>query len=120
PGASYDPETHIVYAQAANAGLSSFSLREPPKGFSDIRYVSGIAGREFVESLGPGFGSAADSPLARPRQTSPSAPAAAAAPGPTPAPTPPATPAPGGLTVQGLSMMKPPYGLLAAINLDRG
>ena len=62
PGASYDPETHTVYAQAANAGVSPLGLVEPPKGFSDIRYVAGVAGREFRINEGPGFGSAADAP----------------------------------------------------------
>ena len=58
PGASYDPETHTVYAQAANAGVSPLGLVEPPKGFSDIRYVAGVAGREFRINEGPGFGTA--------------------------------------------------------------
>src|SRR5438094_1259916 len=62
PGSSYDPENHIVYAQAANAGVSLLGLVEPPKGFSDIRYVAGVAGREFRINEGPGFGSAADAP----------------------------------------------------------
>ena len=60
PGASYDPETHTVYAQAANAGVSPLGLVEPPKGFSDIRYLPGVAGREFRLNEGPGFGSAAE------------------------------------------------------------
>src|SRR5215467_13464766 len=62
PGSSYDPETHTVYAQAANAGVSLLGLVEPPKGFSDIRYVAGVAGRPFRINEGPGFGSAADAP----------------------------------------------------------
>ena len=40
PGAAYDPETHTVYAQAANAGVSPLGLVEPPAGFTDIRYLS--------------------------------------------------------------------------------
>src|SRR5450631_1738559 len=65
PGAGADPETHTVYAQAAMAFVSGLSLRETPKTFaSDMRYVSGVEGTEFREALGPGFGSAADSPLA--------------------------------------------------------
>ncbi|MBW8862989.1 MAG: PQQ-binding-like beta-propeller repeat protein, partial [Acidobacteria bacterium] len=65
PGAAADPETHTVYAQAATAFVSGLSLREPPASFgSDMRYVSGAEGTEFREALGPGFGSAADSPLA--------------------------------------------------------
>src|SRR5271154_6655465 len=65
PGAGADPETHIVYAQAAMAFVSGLSLRPTPSTFaSDMKYVSGVEGTEFREALGPGFGSAADSPLA--------------------------------------------------------
>ena len=109
PGAGYDPETHIVYAQAHQSALFPISLRIPPAGFSDIHYVMGRNDTEFRVSEGPGFGSAADAP--QPKR----APVRAAA---TPAP-PPAAPA-GGLTVQGLSIVKPPYGVISAIDLDRG
>ena len=106
PGASFDPETHIVYAQAANSGVGAFSLRTPPPGFSDLRYISGREGTEFREALGPGFGTAADSPLAgRP---------------PEPPPPPAAGPVVPPLNVDGLPIVKPPYGVLSAINLDRG
>jgi quinoprotein glucose dehydrogenase len=108
PGAAYDPETHTVYAQANNVGITATTLVAPPPGFSDIRYVSGVAGRPFQEVLGPGDCCAADSPRAQ---------AAAAAP-PAAAPAPP--PGGGGLTVDGLSIMKPPYGTISAVNLDRG
>src|SRR5579864_7764651 len=64
PGAGADPETHIVYAQASMASVGGLSLRKPPAGFSDLNYVAGTEGTEFREALGPGFGSAADSPLA--------------------------------------------------------
>jgi len=131
PGSSYDPETHTVYAQAANAGVSLLGLVEPPKGFSDIRYVAGVAGRPFRINEGPGFGSAADAPKLSSSQQKlkelgvaveePAAPAAA----PAPAPAAGGAPAPaggggGGLNVQGLPIVKPPYGVLSAINLDRG
>ena len=56
PGAGYDPETHIVYAQAQQAALSVISLREPPPGFSDMRYVAGRKDQPFREAFGPGFG----------------------------------------------------------------
>jgi quinoprotein glucose dehydrogenase len=111
PGSAADPETHVVYAQAGNTP-SARSLVEPPPGFSDIRYVSGLGGQEFREVLGPGDCCAADAP---PRPTAPAAAAPAAG---TPA-NPPATGG-GGLTVQGLPIVKPPYGILSAINLDRG
>jgi quinoprotein glucose dehydrogenase len=140
PGASFDPETHVVYAQAANAGVSALGLVEPPPGFSDIRYVAGRAGQPFRINEGPGFGSAADAPetstsqarlnaiLGTPaagRGTPPAAPPATV--GPRGGVTPPsaAAPAPaagggGGLTVEGLPLVKPPYGVLSAINVDRG
>jgi glucose dehydrogenase len=106
PGGSFDVETGIVYVQANNSGLGAMSLRKPPQGFSDMSYVSGREGTPFVEALGPGFGTAADSPLAN------------RAPAPPPAPV-PATQVPP-LTVEGLPLMKPPYGVLSAINLEKG
>ena len=108
PGSAYDPELHTVFAQGGNTP-SSRSLVAPPPGFSDIRYVSGIGGQEFREVIGPGDCCAADAP---PR---PNAPAARQA-GPEPA----ATNATITLAVQGLPIVKPPYGVLSAINLDRG
>jgi quinoprotein glucose dehydrogenase len=141
PGASADPETHTVYAQAAMAFVSGLSLREPPASFgSDMRYVSGVEGTEFREALGPGFGSAADSPLAAARGAAGAAPPegaaaagggragrgrGAAAAGAPPEGTPPAAGrggagGGGGLQVEGLPIAKPPYGVLSAIDLDKG
>jgi quinoprotein glucose dehydrogenase len=117
PGVAYDPETHTIFAQANNAGLTSGSLIPPPPGFSDIRYVSGVAGRPFQEVIGPGDCCAADSARgiaqfeAQQRAAAaPPAPAAAAAGGG----------GGGGLAVDGLPLVKPPYGTLSAVNLDRG
>ncbi len=116
PGAAADPENHIVYAQASNHSVAPIGLIEPPAGFSDIRYVAGTAGQPFVEREGPGFGSAADAVQrggargAAPAAAAPTAPAAGA---------PPAPPQ-GGLVVQGLPLLKPPYGILNAIDLDNG
>ncbi|MBZ5607030.1 MAG: PQQ-binding-like beta-propeller repeat protein [Acidobacteriia bacterium] len=112
PGAGYDPETHIVYAQASNSAASGLSVRKPPEGFSDLSYFAGRGDQPFREALGPGFGTAADSPLATKRPPAP--------------PTPPPAAAAGGggggfgLNVQGLPIMKPPYGVISAINLNRG
>ena len=108
-----------MFAPASNAALAPIGLVEPPKEFgSDLRYVMGTAGQPFVEREGPGFGSAADAPQRR---------AGAAAPlhasgggfcrrGGRGAAGAPANP----LLVEGLPLVKPPYGLLSAINLDRG
>ncbi len=129
PGAAADPENHIVYAQASNHSVAPIGLIEPPAGFSDIRYVAGTAGQPFVEREGPGFGSAADAvqrgrggaPEAG-RGAAPAAPVAAApARGAAPAAAgAPAAPPQGGLVVQGLPLLKPPYGVLNAIDLDNG
>jgi quinoprotein glucose dehydrogenase len=110
PGGSYDPETHTVYAYACNSCLVPIGLVPAPKEISDMNYISGIAGQQVRIARGPGENSGADSPL--------------------PSRTPPAA-APGGggggggggftpLSVQGLPLIKPPYGTISAINLDRG
>jgi len=116
PGASYDPETHIVYAYACNACLTPIGLMRAPKTLSDMDFVAGTAGREVVNRAGPGEGAGADSPMpARTRETPGRGGRGGAA----------ATPAAGGgggggLTVQGLPMIKPPYGTISAISLDKG
>ena len=114
PGGGYDPENHIAFAPAGNMpGIRT--LVEPPAGFSDIRYVAGIAGEPFREVLGPGDCCAADAPRTAERAREARVPQPAA---------PVTTPARGGsaegLNVRGVPMIKPPYGLLAAIDLDRG
>ncbi len=109
PGGSYDPETHTVYAYACNSCLVPIGLVPAPKEISDMNYISGIAGQQVRIARGPGENSGADSPL--PTRTPPAA-----------------APAGGGgggggfipLSVQGLPLIKPPYGTISAINLDRG
>jgi len=125
PGGGYDPETHIAFAPASNSGVNAHSLVTPPPGFSDIRYVRGVEGQPFVEVFGPGDCCAADSPRAIAQAAAAAktaaSPPAAAAPGESAAAAKTAAGLPpGGLTVQGLPIMKPPYGVLAAIHLDRG
>jgi quinoprotein glucose dehydrogenase len=111
PGSAADPETHVAYLQAGNMGVGARSLVAPPKEFSDIGYVSGVAGQEFREVMGPGDCCAADAPQRTAQQS-------------TPAPPPANVPADGGpsagLNVQGLPMVKPPYGLLTAMSVDKG
>jgi quinoprotein glucose dehydrogenase len=125
PGGGYDPETHVAFAPASNAGINSHSVVPPPAGFSDIRYVRGVSGQPFVEVFGPGDCCAADSPRAIARAAAAPRPAASA-PAPSTAPDParaaaaPSNLPAGGLTVQGLPIMKAPYGVLAALQLDRG
>src|SRR5437899_1183767 len=101
------------------------------KEISDLDYVMGTAGQTFRAIVGGGEGEAADAP--RPQRAAPPPP-----PPPTPAPT-TAEAAGGrgagggrgaaagggggggfGATVQGLSIVKPPYGQIVGINLDKG
>src|SRR5881296_878344 len=115
PGSAYDPELHTVFAQASNL-VAARSLVAPPPSFSDIRYVEGVGGEQFRVVLGPGDCCAADGTRTqRPENTPP--PAANPQGGNSPADPPPARTT---LNVQGLPIVKPPYGTLAAINLDRG
>ena len=112
PGGGYDPELHTAFTPGNNVGITATSVVAPPAGFSDIHYVSGLAGRPFREVFGPGDCCAADAPrAAEARDALTGSPRAGEAPAPIPG---------GGLTVDGLSILKPPYGLVSAINLDRG
>ena len=104
PGASYDPETHTVYASACDACLTRLGLVPPPsKDISDMNYVHGFAGQPFRISRGPGENAGADA-----------------------APPPAERPAAGGgfsafvFNVQGLPVIRPPYGTISAISLDKG
>ncbi len=133
PGGGLDPETHVAYAVASTSSVAGLSVRKPPAGFSDITYVSGREGTEFRVAEGPGFGSAADAPQRGSgragaaeagggrggrggRGGQPSAEATSAG-----TPTPPAGGGGGGgLQIQGLPIAKPPYGVVSAIDLDRG
>ena len=106
-GGSYDPETHTVYASACNACLTPIGLIAPPdKDISDMNYILGTAGQPVQIRTGPGEGAGADAPVRAPvaRPAAPAAPVTPIAP----------------LSVQGLPLIKPPYGTISAINLDRG
>jgi quinoprotein glucose dehydrogenase len=109
PGGGYDPELRIVYAPTGNVPAVR-ALRAPPAEFSDIRYMAGVEETEFREVFGPGDCCAADNPLTaqRAREAKMNAP-----------PPPPV----GGvipLGVQGLPLVKPPYGMVSAIDLNAG
>ena len=134
PGGGYDPETHTVYAVAATATIAAESVSPPPAGFSDLPYQAGVVGQEFRERLAAGTGTYADAPR-QPAGRGAAQGRGAAAPAPAAAPAGQGTGgqgrggggrggggggAEGGLTVQGLSILKPPYGVLAAIDLDKG
>jgi quinoprotein glucose dehydrogenase len=125
PGSAFDPETHRFITHACNACLAPLGLVAPPKEFSDLDYVMGTAGQTFRPILGGGEGSAADAPQPG-RGTAPPAaptPPAAAPQGGRGATTPPAAGGGGfggGTVIQGVPIVKPPYGVIVSINLDKG
>ncbi len=92
PGGSYDPETHIAYVFSQRS-VSTLGLVPSADGVSDMAYVQGTAREGVRKSSGSG-GEAGAAP-----STAFGA---------------------GGLLVQGLPLVKPPYGSISAINLDKG
>ena len=111
PGGGYDPETHIVYLPAGNQPGAARSVAPGPEGFSDIRYLSGMVGAEFEVLYAAGTGqnpdvTGAEAELGGSRTRVIEMPGATR-----PRPT---------TDVQGLPIVKPPYGILAAVDLERG
>ena len=98
PGAGFDPETGIFYTHANNSSVNQLSVTEPPEGFSDIRYVSGVKGRDFRRPV---------TVAQEARSSSPRYVAGGLPPG-------------RGLNVDGLPIVKPPYGLLSAVDMNKG
>ena len=133
PGSAFDPETGWFYTDSSNSQVTVGSLAPPPAGFSDLPYQSGVAGQPFRLAVAAGTGTNPDAPAggrgapgAAGAPAAPAAPAAGAA-----AAAPPAgRGAPGagrgggegggGANVQGLSLVKPPYGVMAAIDVNKG
>jgi quinoprotein glucose dehydrogenase len=99
PGGSYDPETHMAYLFACNACAEPIGLVRAPKDVSDMNYIAGTAGEEVKILRGPGENAGADSPMP-PKKRAGSGYVA--------------------LNVDGLPLLKPPYGTITAINLDKG
>jgi len=108
PGAAYDPETHTVYAYAQDT-ITPLGLIRPDSNYTDMDFVLGRAGVQFRPSArGASEGSGAD--------LTPPAPRASAGPGRA---TGESVLGPA-FSVSGLPVLKPPYGHISAINMDRG
>ena len=97
PGGSYDPETHILYV-FSQSSVTAKGLVPPPAGFSEMAYIQGTALEGARLTGGAGSEAGATSTAAA------STPAADA----------------GSLLVQGLPLVKPPYGRISAIDLNQG
>ena len=128
PGSAFDPETHRFITHACNACIAPLGLVAPPKDFSELDYVMGTAGTTIRTVTGGGE--------ARPTHTQPGRGGGAARHHP---PPPAARLAValgrrcrrtrqrrtgggfgGGTVIQGVPIVKPPYGQIVSINLDKG
>jgi quinoprotein glucose dehydrogenase len=104
PGGSFNPETHTAFLYACNSCLVSIGLVPPPADLSDLRYVVGVAGHVPTMISASGTNSSADAPLPKKSLSPPAPPADDEKP----------------LTIQGLPLVKPPYGTITAIDLNSG
>jgi quinoprotein glucose dehydrogenase len=105
PGGSYDPDSHIVYV-SSNKSLSQLGLvppRDPSK--NDLAFVQGNAAQGARTRAGAGGGALAPAAPAAPAAAEGGAGGEGGG---------------GGLSVQGLPIMKPPYGSISAIDLTKG
>jgi quinoprotein glucose dehydrogenase len=110
-GGSFDPETHRLYIYSQTTATALGLVPAPPG--NDFGWVSGNAATAAARAAGPGAGRGAGDAAGRggaaapARGQVPAAPAAAEGGG-------------GGLTVQGLPLIKPPYGRITAFDMDKG
>jgi quinoprotein glucose dehydrogenase len=107
PGGAFDPETHIAYIPSFTAMPILGLLPPPNKAFSDLPYVSGnaLTGVRYISGPGENVGA----------EARPNAPAARAT-----ATTTNDEGVNANALPQGLPLLKPPYGRITAIDLDRG
>ncbi|HEV2484919.1 MAG TPA: PQQ-binding-like beta-propeller repeat protein [Terracidiphilus sp.] len=109
-GGSYDPETHLLFVSSCSSCLIPMGIVPAPKDVSDMGYLKGIAGQPVVARIaGTGAGESADA-LATKDKGMKGIPASPATRGPPRI----------GLSVDGLPLIKPPYGRFTAIDLDKG
>ena len=115
-GGSYDPETHIVYVYSRRQA-GSLGLIKPDPGKNDMNYITGSAltGARAATPMGAAPGSA---PVTIATGSAP--PPAGGGRGAGGGGGGGGEGGGGGLSVQGLSIVKPPYGSISAISLDKG
>ena len=109
PGGGYDPETQTFYAVAGNSPGRSRSIASGPEGHSDIAYLLGTEGAPFRMAYAAGTGQNPDA-TGRGARTMPPAfggPGGGGA-------------RPPGTAIEGLPIVKPPYGILTAVDVNRG
>jgi quinoprotein glucose dehydrogenase len=107
PGGSYDPESHLLFVHS-QSGVTPLGLVPPGDPKIDLNYVQGSAATGMRTTLGSGGGAGADASQADRAAARTPAPAAQEGGGG------------GGLTVQGLPLIKPPYGRISAVDMSTG
>lgn len=95
PGGSYDPDTHILYVYSRSV-VSTLGLLKPDPRTSDMNYVQGTATSGVRTSGGAGSDASAAAGEGVAEENARA------------------------LSVQGLPLIKPPYGRITAINMDKG
>jgi quinoprotein glucose dehydrogenase len=98
-GGSFDPETHVLYVYSQTS-IGAFGLVPPSDPKIDLNYVLGNAVVGMLRSGGTGANAGADAPAS--------------------AANPSGEERVSTLSIQGLPLVKPPYGRITAINLDKG
>jgi len=109
-GASLDPQSNILYV-FSNTSMASIGLSPPDPSRSDMAYTSGQARNPAAPAAPAAAGRGRGG-----RGAAPAAPAAGAGRGGGDD----AGGGGGGLNVQGLPIVKPPYGRITAIDLNKG
>ena len=111
PGGAYDPETHTAFIFSQRVVSNLGIIKNPDHGVSDFDYVQGTPGQAAARH--PADGRRAACRAAAPRRRAGGCrlllPAAAGGEG-----------GGAGATVQGLPLLKPPYGAISAIDLTKG
>lgn len=104
PGGCYDPETYTVFVYSKNQPGVVGIIPNTNERVSEFPHVRGIAGVEVRPQTAMGSQVASGPPPGGP---------------PPPRPGGQSSPPPGFLSVQGLPLLKPPYGRITAIDLSK-
>ncbi len=98
PGGSYDPETHILYVFSQSAVTPLGLVPSPDPKLSDMQFIQGNAatGARRTGGAGSSAGGGRSGPAGEGGGAGPA------------------------LTVQGLPLVKPPYGRITAIDMNKG
>ena len=104
PGAGYNPELHIGYCAGGHDVGHGGIISPPPAGFSDFPYQAGVVGRAFRLERRRERARVPTHRVAEAQCRGPAPPDGGAA---------AAAAQPVGLNVDGLPIVKPPYGMLS-------